>query len=446
VIYGLLKENMINKKISIIIVLLLSTFSVSSMNRNIISDKYGNDSITCLQNLTLSREFVKQKSIADAIKPWRKAYISCPKSSKNLYIDGSKIFKYLIKNQNDALVKNHLIDSLMSLYDLRISIFGQEGYVLGLKGADMLKYFPDKIEESFQILKKSVELEGSKSKASALVAYFHSATKKFESGFLEKSDVLEVYSIVSSIIDDNLSKGGKSEKFYLKAFEKIEKLFVPFASCDDLVTMFNEKYNSNKDDLILNKQIVKVLSKKECTSSEVFYLASKMLHKNQQSFLSANSMGKLSLNRSKYSEAVTFYKEALELSENNDQKANSYYGLSASYFKNSNYEKARSYAYKSIELKSWGNPYVLIGDIYAASAKNCGSNAFEYGMVYSAAIDKFLKAKNIDKSLTDLVSKKIAVYSKYLPSNEDAFFSGYEENTIYEVGCWIKETTKVRLK
>ena len=95
---------------------------------------------------------------------------------------------------------------------------------------------------------------------------------------------------------------------------------------------------------------------------------------------------------------------------------------------------------------NWGKPVILIGDIYAAASKDCGSNIFEQGMVFSAAIDKFIQAKNIDSSLADAANKKIATYSKYLPSNEDAFFSGATEGSAYQVGCWINESTKVRLK
>ena len=104
-------------------------------------------------------------------------------------------------------------------------------------------------------------------------------------------------------------------------------------------------------------------------------------------------------------------------------------------------------AYKSIELlPQWGKPFILIGDIYAASSSKCGENAFEIGMVYSAAIDKFKKAKSVDTSMTHLANKKIASYSKYLPSNEDAFFSGSKDGESYNVGCWINETTRVRIK
>ena len=158
-------------------------------------------------------------------------------------------------------------------------------------------------------------------------------------------------------------------------------------------------------------------------------------------------MGNLSLRKNKSSQAIGFYKQAIEMTEDENEKANSYYGLSGAYFKSGSNSTARSYAYKAIELKpSWGKPYVLIGDIYAASANECGSNSFESAMLYSAAIDKFITAKSKDSSVIDFANKKIASYSKYLPSNEDAFFNGFKEGDAYTVGCWINELTKVRIK
>ena len=135
--------------------------------------------------------------------------MNCPKSSKDIYVYGAKIFKYLIKNaKGNKPLQVALSDSLMTMYDQRINFFGQEGYVMGLKGADMLKLQPKNLEDAFSLLQQSVEMEGSKSRATALAAYFQAASKKFEAGTFAKSDVIEVYSIVSDYIDYNIIKGG----------------------------------------------------------------------------------------------------------------------------------------------------------------------------------------------------------------------------------------------
>lgn len=423
---------------------LLITISASA----VVESKFGEDSVSCVTNISLYREYVKQKNYDDALSPWRKAYINCPKATKNIYIDGAKIFNYLINNSkgNEELQKAYL-DTLSTIYDNRVAHFGKREYVLGLKGSDMLKYSFADLDLAFEYLKESVEGLQNKSKATALFSYFKAATQKFQEKTFTKAQVLEVYAAVSDYLEYNLSNESKSKKFYEKASENVEKLFVPFATCEDLIAMFDAKYQETPDELTLIKRIVKVLDKKDCTDATVYFEAATKLHESEPSALSAYNMGNLSLRKNKYSQAIGFYNQALEMAENDEDKANYYYGLSGAYFKSGSNSSARSYAYKAIDIKpSWGKPFVLIGDIYAASANECGSNSFESAMLYSAAIDKFITAKSKDSSVGDFADKKIASYSKYLPSNEDAFFNGFKEGDSYTVGCWINESTKVRIK
>ena len=54
---------------------------------------------------------------------------------QNLYVDGSKIFKHLIKNaKGNKPLQLALVDFINDMYDQRMTFFGQDGYVLGLKG------------------------------------------------------------------------------------------------------------------------------------------------------------------------------------------------------------------------------------------------------------------------------------------------------------------------
>ena len=410
--------------------------------------KYGSDSIQCVTNISLYREYVKQKNYEDALNNWRKAYELCPNATKNIYIDGAKLYRYLISKSKGKIESQKLyLDSLETLYDNRIISFGKENYVLGLKGSDMMKYSFSNLDSAFIYLKKSVEGEQAKSRATALFSYFKAATEKFKSKTFEKSQVLEVYSVVVDYLDINIAVDSKSKRFYVKAAENVEKLFVPFATCDDLIKMFEIKYSESPDDINLLKRIVKVLDKKKCTDADVYFEASKKLHEMEPSFISAYNMGNLSIKKNKSLEAISFFKQSLEISESDENKSNSFYGLSAAYFKSGNNSTARSYAIKALKISpKSAKAMLLIGDIYAASANECGGNSFESAMLYSAAIDKFISAKNIDLNVTDLANKKIASYSKYLPTKEDAFFNNYNEGDSYIIGCWINESTKVRIK
>ena len=413
----------------------------------IVASKFGEDSIQCVRNRSIYREFVKQKNYDDAIQPWSWAYTNCPQSSKNIFVDGAKIFKYRIKKaKSDKTLKIALADSLIALYDARIQFFGQEGYVLGLKGADLLRYFPERLDEAFNCLKTSVETKENKSKATALFSYFKASVAKFENKSISKIEMIEVYAVVADYVDYNLRIDSKSNKYYVQASEKIENLFAPFATCEDLVAMFENKYSETPDDLILLKRIVKNLQE-DCKDASLYYSAVSKLHVAEPSAFSAYNMGGLSVKNKKYSDAIKFYKQAIEISSSESDKSKYYLGLANAYFKAGKPSEARKNAYISLEKNpEWGKPLILIGDLYVASATDCSSNAFEAGMVYSAAIDKFIRAKNVDSSVSEIANKKIITYTKYLPTTEDAFFSDSKDGDSFRVGCWINEATKVRIK
>ena len=114
-------------------------------------------------------------------------------------------------------------------------------------------------------------------------------------------------------------------------------------------------------------------------------------------------------------------------------------------YKQGNFPEARNNAYAALRINpNYGKAYILIGDLYAASAGRCNTNDPNEipGAVYWAAADKSNKAAAVDPSVAaDANSRR----SK-LPgvSFEAAFKAGYNKGQSYRVGCWVQETTTVR--
>jgi len=70
--------------------------------------KYGDteeDSIKCVENLSLYIEFYKQKNYKDAIVGWRWVYNNCPRASKKMYADGARMYKTFAKKEKDPVKK-----------------------------------------------------------------------------------------------------------------------------------------------------------------------------------------------------------------------------------------------------------------------------------------------------------------------------------------------------
>lgn len=66
--------------------------------------------------------------------------------------------------------------------------------------------------------------------------------------------------------------------------------------------------------------------------------------------------------------------------------------------------------------------------------------------MFSAAVDKLLRARAIDSSVSSEANKLIRQYSGYYMDKEDAFMMGLKEGESVFVPGWIGETTTVRTK
>ncbi|MDZ7778137.1 MAG: hypothetical protein U5L09_22210 [Bacteroidales bacterium] len=80
--------------------------------------KYGKDSIKTLTKLSLYQEFYNQwqkdgykgNSIHDALNSWRWVFDNAPRSSQNLYIHGTKMYRYLINKAEKESRKEGLVE------------------------------------------------------------------------------------------------------------------------------------------------------------------------------------------------------------------------------------------------------------------------------------------------------------------------------------------------
>ncbi len=417
--------------------------------------KYGKDSAQCVMNLSLYREFYKQwkasdyksTAIHDALGPWRWVFSNCPEASQNTYLDGLTMHEFFLKNAKNEAHKAKYLDTMMIIYDQRIKYFGREGYNLGRKGSDLFKYSPEDFEKAYYIFKKSVDQIGNKSESFVLVYYFRTVTKMIEVGKLEKFVIVETYDQLSGIIDFNITATANipaelSEWENVKG--NIELSFEPYATCEDLIEIYTKKFTENPTDLILLKKITSMLDKKDCTSSQLFFDASVKLNELEPSPSSSYLIGKMLVKKEEHSKSIPYLEAAIAI-EIEDTKADVYLLLCSVYLQSKNYITARDYARKTIDLRpNDGHAYLMIGDMYAATANECGDNDVTKKAAFWAAVDKYIKAKQVDPELKETAQNRIDIYSNQYPTIERLFFYGLAENEPYTVGCWINERTTIR--
>jgi tetratricopeptide (TPR) repeat protein len=111
-----------------------------------------------------------------------------------------------------------------------------------------------------------------------------------------------------------------------------------------------------------------------------------------------------------------------------------------------NYQKARTYALKALEANpNYGSALILIGQAYGSSAPSVyPSDMVLRKMVFVLAVDKFLRAKQVDPSCTDNANRLINQYRAQFPDTSEIFMHpDLTPGESFTVGGWINERTTV---
>jgi tetratricopeptide (TPR) repeat protein len=416
---------------------------------------HGEDSVRCITNLSLYREYARNKDYVMAEGYWKIVFEECPKASKNIYLDGVKIYKSNLSKKVEPSRKGELVDTLMLIYDKRIDNYGEKGKVRGRQGADLLKYRRNDdikyVEQGYGYLKESVELMGDKTSKAVLPTLLSASITLYKAEVFEANQVIEDYLLVSNIVDAQIAKKPSDKRLQdLKAALDANFVKEGPGDCETLVAFFAEEHKTKSQDPEFLGMLTSLLKARDCTDDELFFIASKDLHTLSPSAESATNIALLAQKKGRQQEAIDFYLQAIDMEEDEVKKADYYFSAAVAYSKLKQYQNARENALKAASLKSgFGEPYILIGQMYAESKDLCTNSDSKNlpAAVFWVAVDKFNKAKSVDPELAERAGNLISTYSKYFPNKEEAFFKGVNEGDSYTVkGCWINETTKARFR
>ena len=412
-----------------------------------------------VETASIFEQFYKQGDYKSALAPWIIVYMKFPKSSDNVYIQGIKMYEDMIGKASEA-EKDALLNKILEIYDKRIKYFGNEGYNLGRKATIYLKYKLAQAdlmtdEQKKQIyktgynwLESSVDKQGKEAEAAVLLLLNRATALLFKTGEFKADKVMAVYDKTSSIVEANLVLKPDDDN-YQKAKAGINRSFVESGAvtCEILIPLYQAELAKNANDIALLKKINYMLNREDCSESKLYADVAEKLYKLEPTSQSAFSMARLFLKRNNTAKAIGYYEEAINTEKDKYEKANYCYELAQVIYSQKDYPRVRNYARQAISLNpEWGKPYLLIGRIYAASAKSIGESDLQQRMVYCLAVDQFIKAKAIDPETTTEANKEITQYSQYFPGKEDAFFENIKAGSSFKIGGWINENTIVRLR
>lgn len=193
--------------------------------------KYGVDSVFCMKELSIFTQYVNNKNYKDAYDSWTILFNNYPMCSQNIYSHGVNIVKYQLSQCKTYTAQQPWIDTLMLVYDRRIRFFGAksknypEGYILGRKGVDMLKFRPELIEDSYNTLNKSIELQGEKSESPVIVCAMKATMDMENANKISRDVVTNNYQKYIKLLNANKTEPSDKVETAIEAVNNIYNIY-----------------------------------------------------------------------------------------------------------------------------------------------------------------------------------------------------------------------------
>ena len=432
-----------------------------------------------INSLSIFSEYVKAKNYDAAYEPWMELRKRNPKFNNAIFVYGERILKHMIKNST-ADQKVNYINDLVNLWEEKRENFPNKtplGDILSksaklqydhMKELNMTKLqvydlFDNAYVTDLKTFNNPINLY---TYFGLTVDLFDQGIKSAEELFTKYDEISEKVEIeiknytnkVNKLLPENISdtelelspkdkKRVSSYNSFLKAYDQIskgmEKKVGDRANCDNLILLYDRSYEENKNNGIWLQRALNRLFNKECMDSQLFV---KILQ--QKNMLDPNAstsyyLGIIKAKEGKSSEALEYYNQAIELESDGYEKAKILFRIATQFKKDGLFSRARSYYMQALKFNpSMGRCYLAIAQMYASSAKNCGSENFTQRAVYWLASKEALKASRVDSKLKKLADQSSRNYLAKAPQKSEIFSSG-REGEIIKVGCWIGRTVKV---
>ena len=322
----------------------------------------------------------------------------------------------------------------MMIYDKRVECFGEPAYIEGRKAFDYYYYFQNQISDEliYNMFKTTLDIKKEN------VNYFviNPFTKILSDRILNKEISVEEGGKYAQLLLDAVDYGTKSGKnkeawsiindyapSRLENLEGVKGLY----SCEYYEKKYMALFNENPQDCEGINTAYRRLAWGGC-NKEGIAMNSLVSAKKENCYTPPPPPGILRLafdayQDGNYSEAVGLFSQYVDESDDIDKKFKYNLLIAKIYYGDiKNFPKSRQFAMKAAENKpNSGEPYLLIGKLYASSGPLCGpGRGWDSQIVTWPAIDMFEKAKK-DPLVAQEAQKFIRTYWQYMPKKEDIF-------------------------
>lgn len=406
------------------------------------------------------RDYLRMKDFESAIPLWRKSFAVAPAADgkrRTHFEDGIRIYDYLMDQVADEKVKKTYLDSVLYMFDRMDRCYGDaEGYKDGRIAFNLYYQYRNLVtdKEVYDHFTGALDAFGLDAPAFVINPFTALLVEMYQNDELPQEEAVRYAKMILMITEknrDNEEEGWPIVLNYAPARLEVFETVKGFFDCNYYEAKYFPDFEAAPGDCDVIETVLSRLKWGGCDDDNPQVLALRTAY-IEHCRVAAPTAGPLRqakdfLEEGQYAEAIGQYQGYVENQEDPELKAKYLLRIAKIYYAHlKNYPMSRQYARRALEYRSnWGEPYLVIGKLYASSGPLCGpGRGWDSQIVTWPAIDKFIQAKSVDPSVAQEANKWIATYSKYMPSNEDIFQRQLQEGASFRVGCWIQENTTIR--
>lgn len=408
------------------------------------------------------RQMLKAKDFDGAFKRWQTVYANSPAADgkrPTVYSDGVVFYNRLI--QEDPSKREEYGQKILELYEESRRCYPGNGYMSAIQGFDSYYTYKGTAtdDEIFALFRESMEIDGAEKLQYFVINPMSSLTvQQHKDGKITDAEAKEIVTTLMARLKKGLAecKGNecgawKTINEYAPSTLRYFETVKGFYDCDYFVSQYYPEFQADPTDCDVIRTTYSRLKYGGCVDGDAEFDELKAAYdancKVEPSAPSVLRQAFDCLESNDYDCAIENFEAAAEGAPDAEKKGRYYlYAAKVYYSHKRNFSQARAYARKAAAADAnTGEPYLLIGTLYASSGPLCGpGTGFDSQIVTWPAIDKWQQAKRIQPDLAGKANKLINTYTQYMPSKADVFQRGIKEGDSFTVGCWIQETTRVR--
>lgn len=406
------------------------------------------------------RDYLKHGNYQEAFPYWDVAYNLAPAADgrrNTHYADGIKFYEHFLAQETDSSKQQKHIDQIFKFYDQISVCYEADGYVAGRKAFDLYYKYKGRAsqEEIYDLFVASMEADGDEAQFFILNPFTDILVRRFLEKEIPLEDAQEYERLIRARLHKGLDSGENQPQWSiindyipkrLEAFEGVKG----FYDCAYYAAKYYPLFLADSTNCEVIDEVYGKLKWGGCAADDeklTVIDGARLKHCVVVVPPSESRLAYQALREGSYEEAVELFEKAATAADNAEKKATYLLLISKIYYAHlKKFTLARKYALQAAEKRAgWGEPYLLIGRLYASSGPLCGpGRGWDSQIVVWPAIDKWNQAKRIDPSAATEANKWINTYAQYMPSKEDVFQRNLKEGEAFRVGCWIQENTKIR--